>query len=164
MTTWFVTSGEDPRALAQTGDEAESKVSPSVEMESAAQEKLANPLAKEDLPSIEIVEALFEEYRDWAFWSDGRTQVAVWNSANLGFSDHFEIVRTDDGYYFRPILRFTRLPLEGYGPPNSPVLFTETAEQRAKRFIAANPSAAPKPVAPEPLKFKELPRPPSSGS
>ncbi|MCF3650758.1 hypothetical protein [Synoicihabitans lomoniglobus] len=120
----------------------------------------SSALRDAEKPSIEIVEALFEQFRDWVFWSDDRTQIAVWNSTTLSFSDYFEVVRTEEADYFRSIPGFTRLPLDGYGPVNSPILFTETAEQRAKRFYQANPDKVKVPDAPAPIEFKTLPRAP----
>ncbi len=120
-----------------------------------------NPLSQGGKPSIEIVQDLFAGLREWAFWTDDRTEIAVWNSATLSFSDHFEIIRLPDADYFRAIPAFSRLPIPGYGPENSPILFTETAEQRAKRYIQANPDKAPPPPAkPSPVEFNTVPRPP----
>jgi len=113
--------------------------------------------------SFEVVAALFDTYRDWAWWSDDKTQIAVWNTEAMAFSDRVEVIRTLEADYFRPIEQFTRLPLPGYGPENSPILFTETAEQRAKREIELNPDLAPKPERPSPIEFNTLPPPPSGG-
>src|SRR5690606_32256689 len=57
-------------------------------------------------PSLSAVEALFDQYRDFAFWDEGLTEIAVWNTATNAFSDHFEITRTETGTYFRTIAGF----------------------------------------------------------
>lgn len=110
--------------------------------------------------SLAFVEAIFDTYRDWVFWTDDKTQVAVWNTDTMSFSDRFEVIRTLEGDYFRPISEFTRLPLPGYGPPNSPILFTETTEQRYKREIRLHPDALPKREKPGPVELNTLPPPP----
>ena len=111
--------------------------------------------------SVALAEALFETYRDWVFWNEDKTQIALWNSEAMAFSDHFEVIRTLEGDYFRSISEFTRLPLPGYGPPSSPVLFTETLEQRYKREISLHPDALPKKKKPAPVELNSLPPPPS---
>ena len=142
---------------------------PTTPVEEAAQSKppeesdvpAENPLQVDGKPSIEVVQDLFAGLRDWAFWTDDRTEFAVWNSTTLSFSDHFEVIRLRDADYFRAIPGFSRLPLDGYGPPNSPILFTETAEQRAKRYYQANPDKVPPPPPrPVPVELNSVPRPP----
>jgi hypothetical protein len=110
-----------------------------------------NELRIEDQPSLSIVEALFEQYRPYAFWEDDRTEIGVWNTRTLAFSDLFEVVRTDTGTYYRSIPSLTRLPVENYGPPGSPLLFTESTTQRAARYLKARgqvPRTLPPPPAP----------------
>lgn len=134
-----------------------------VAAEAAAGFESEEPVEEMGRMSLETVSALFEAYRDWVWWTDDKTQIAVWNSDTMGFTDHYEVIRTLEADYFRPIEQFTRLPLPGYGPDNSPILFTETAEQRAKRQIRANPELAPRPERPDPVEFNTLPPPPSGG-
>ena len=122
-----------------------------------------NPTTIEGRPSLEVVEALFEEFSAYAFWSDERTEIAVWNGKTLSFSDYFEVLRGDQGWYFRSIPRFSRLPLEGYGPENSPILFTETAEQRMRRAIRLEPSRMNDADARVPLDLKSVPQPAAPG-
>jgi hypothetical protein len=127
--------------------------------------EVAAPEANETTPparsSVALAEALFDTHRDWVFWNEDKTQIALWNSEAMAFSDHFEVIRTLEGDYFRSISEFTRLPLPGYGPPSSPVLFTETLEQRYKREISLNPDALPKTKKPAPIELNSLPPPPS---
>ena len=145
------------------GDEEPEAAPPPPAPEPTAHEIMAEEpqvTSESDAPSLEIVEALFSAHQEFAFWNEDRTEIAVWNSHTLSFSDHFEVVRHDDGWYFRPILRFTRLPIEGYGPPNSPILFTETAEERNKRIYAARGEKPPEPELPAPVRLNRLPRSP----
>ena len=106
-----------------------------VEPERPSPATATNELHVEDQPSLNIVEALFEQYRAYAFWEDDRTEIGVWNTRTLAFSDTFEVLRTDTGTYFKSIPALRRLPLEGYGPPGCPLLFTETVTQRAARYL-----------------------------
>ena len=155
LTMWGFQSSEDSEPAAA---EATANATPETSTSGAPTE---NPLMQDGKPSIEMVQRLFSGLREWAFWTDDRTEIAVWNATTSGFTDHFEIIRGDDRDYFRAIPRFSRLPLEGYGPEHSPILFTETAEQRSQRYYQANPEKVP-PAAPKPtpVEFKTLPRPP----
>lgn len=156
LTMWALDNGEDatePAPAAVVEPPAET-TTPGIPTE--------NPLAREGKPSIEVVQDLFAGLRNWAFWTDDRTEIAVWNSTTLSFSDHFEIIRRPEADYFRAIPGFSRLPIEGYGPENSPILFTETAEQRAKRYYQANPDKVRPPPPPrDPVEFNTVPRQPA---
>lgn len=110
--------------------------------------------------SMALLGAIWEEYRAYAFWNEDRTQIGVWNSATYGFTDRYEVLRGEEFDYFRPIDSFTRLTLPGYGPENSPILFTETAEQRAIRDQKLNPQPIERPKRPDPVEFNTLPPPP----
>jgi hypothetical protein len=123
-----------------------------------------NPTTIEGRPSLEVVEALFEELSAYAFWSDDRTEIAVWNGKTLSFSDYFEVLRGEQGWYFRSMTRFSRLPLEGYGPEASPILFTETSEQRMRRAIQLTPERMKDVDARVPVDFENLPLPPDPGT
>ena len=130
-----------------------------VQAEEPAPGEARNSYAYEDQPSFSVVEALFEQYRSYAFWEDERTEIAIWNTRTLDFTDCFELLRGEHGTYYRSIPRLTRLPLPGYGPPNCPVLFTETALQRAARIIQRN-AKLPRPQAPAPVDLPRVPVPP----
>ena len=121
--------------------------------------------ARDNGASLKVVEALFSALQEWALWTEDRTEIGVWNSHTLSFSDRFEVVRLNDSWYFRPIAQFTRLPMEGYGPPNSPILFTETAEQRNRRQQQARGALAPdpNPRPPDPMELEALPRSTAAG-
>ncbi len=156
LAMWLFESGEK----ASESETVVEAVAPAP-AEPTTAEPLDNPLNMGGKPSIEVVQDLFAGLRDWAFWTDDRTEFAVWNSTTLSFSDHFEVIRGPDADYFRAIPAFSRLPLNGYGPENSPILFTETAEQRAKRYYQANPDKVPPaPAKPEPIEFNTVPPPP----
>lgn len=130
----------------------------------AVEDVIATDANKSETPgrsTVALAEALFDTHRDWVFWNEDKTQIALWNSEAMGFTDHFEVIRTLEGDYFRSIREFTRLPLPGYGPPNSPILFTETLEQRYKREIALYPDSLPKKERPDPIELNTLPPPPS---
>lgn len=112
-----------------------------------------NELAIDDQPSFSVVESLFEHYRHYAFWENSRTEIAVWNTRTLDFTDYFEVLRASTGTYYRPIPELSRLPLEGYGPPDCPIKFTESAAQRAARLWAqrgGDRTREPPPPAPPP--------------
>jgi hypothetical protein len=157
LTMWAFQSGQsshvevDREPVSEIGEGATGEAE--VEGES-------NPLAREDQPSIELVAAVFDQLSEYAFWAEGRTEIAMWNGKTLSFSDHFEVLRVSDRTFFRPITGFTRLPLEGYGPDDSPILFTETPEQRAARYFRAHPDLAPDTKSRAPVEFDDLPSPP----
>ncbi len=150
LTMWLVRSG--------TSEPAEVIVVPPAPptVEEIAAE-LKSSVAPAERASLALVEALFDQYRGWVFWNEDKTQVALWNSNTLDFSDHFEVIRTMEGDYFRSISGFTRLAIPGYGPENSPILFTETAEQKVKRDRKLNPEAYLKTKRPDPLEFNTMP-------
>ena len=157
LTMWAFQSG-GPAELVAEAERAEAEL-PEVEKPEVLEGGF-NPMAREDQPSIELVAALFDEFREYAFWSNGRTEIAAWNGKTLSFSNRFEVLEQDGRTYFRPISSFSRLPLEGYGPDASPLLFTETAEQRATRYFRANPELAPDANSRDPVEFDNLPPPP----
>ena len=86
---------------------------------------------------MQVVEALFEQHRAWAFWDHGATQIALWNGATGAFTDFFEIRRTEEGTYYRTLDALTWWPIEYYGPDNAPIRFTETNVMRLARYRAA---------------------------
>jgi hypothetical protein len=157
LTMWAFQSGGSVE-LGEEVERVEAEI-PEVE-EPEVLEGGSNPMAREDQPSIEVVAALFDQFREYAFWSNGRTEIGVWNGKTLSFSDRFEVLEQGGQMYFRPISNLSRLPLEGYGPDASPLMFTETAEQRATRYFRANPELAPDANSRDPVEFDNLPPPP----
>lgn len=132
---------------------------PAPVVESPATE--VNESAIADQPSYTVVEALFEQYRQYAFWEDDRTEIALWNTRTLDFTDYFEVLRTDTGTYYRSISTLTRLPLVNYGPPDCPIRFTETAAQRAARLENTRANL-PRPAPLTPVELPQISRPPPS--
>ena len=161
LTMWAFQSHdpEDDDAVVETVETAPEPTAEESEVPAGG----SNPMAREDQPSIELVASLFDQLREYAFWSNGRTEIGVWNGRSMAFSDRFEVVEVNGATFFRPIEIFSRLPLEGYGPDSSPILFTETAEQRAARYFKANPELAPDANSRAPVEFGDLPPPPESG-
>jgi|GEM_PF-850685 len=159
LTMWAFQSGGSDGAESETEPQVAAPAAAAVETAEEVQ-GASNPLAREDQPSIELVAALFDQFREYAFWHNDRTEIGVWNGKTLAFSDRFEVLVRGEQAFFRPIENFSRLPLAGYGPDDSPILFTETAAQRAERYFRANPELAPDADSREPVEFGELPLPP----
>lgn len=148
--------GFKPDGRAPAADTAAPAVPAPARVEPVIESSNASSL--DGRPSLVVVEALFEQYRDYAFWENEMTEIAVWNITTNAFSDHFEIVRTNTGTYYRPIDGFTRLPLEDYGPEHCPVRFSETPRMRAARY-RQHFGAPPRPPT-ERLEFPTVPREP----
>ncbi|MGD1029717.1 MAG: hypothetical protein ABSA05_01120 [Opitutaceae bacterium] len=83
-------------------------------------------------PRISTIEAVFDAYGQDAVWDHDTTQVALWNSESDSFADCFEVLRTPEGYFFRSIPKLTHPVLTHGVKPDSPLRFTETADQRAE--------------------------------
>ena len=81
-------------------------------------------------PRLTTIEAVFAGWSQYAVWENGLTEVALWNADTRAYSDCFEVLRSGDGYFFRSIPKLTRVPLTHGVTANSPLLFTETEEQR----------------------------------
>lgn len=83
-----------------------------------------------EAPRFTTIEAVFAAWEKYAVWSDGTTEVALWNPETKAFSDCYEVIRVGDSTYFRSITRLTR-PLLTHGVvTESPLQFTETERQR----------------------------------
>jgi hypothetical protein len=89
--------------------------------------KPAKPAAARPITTIEAVFAAWDKY---AVWSNNTTEVALWNTDTMNYSDCYEVLRTADGYYFRSIPSLTRPVLTHGVVQESPLQFTETARQR----------------------------------
>jgi hypothetical protein len=100
----------------------------------------AEPAVKKPLapPRISTIEAVFDAYGQYAVWDHDTTEVALWNPASESFSDCFEVLRTPEGFYFRSIPKLTRPVLTHGVKADSPLRFTETAEQRDEWLNAIN--------------------------
>ena len=102
----------------------------------------ASASAPPETPSLEVqatsrvttIEAVFADWGQYAVWHQDRTEIALWNSETMAYSDYYEVLRNDGAFFFRSITRLTH-PLLMHGPQanleNCPIQFTETAAQRA---------------------------------
>jgi len=81
-------------------------------------------------PQLTTIEAVFEQWQQYAVWSGETTQVAMWNSVTQGYSDCYEVLRVGDNLYFRSIPALTRPILTHGVVPESPLQFTESAAAR----------------------------------
>ncbi len=78
-------------------------------------------------PQLTTIEAVFAQWGQFASWTDGITEVALWNSHRESYSDFYEVLRAGNVFYFRTIPALTRRIVERGKPmPESPLLFTET--------------------------------------
>jgi|CZKI01.1.fsa_nt_gi hypothetical protein len=93
----------------------------------AGPERPAKPAAA---PRITTIEAVFAAWDRYAVWSNNTTEVALWNTDAMGYSDCYEVLKTSDGYYFRSIPKLTRPILTHGVVQESPLQFTETLRQR----------------------------------
>lgn len=81
-------------------------------------------------PPLSRIEAVFELYGAGAIWSEGTTEVALWDAATERFADFYEVRKLDGKLYFRSLPALTRrIVSRGKPTPDSPLQFTETEEQ-----------------------------------
>jgi hypothetical protein len=103
-----------------------------------APEPITEVVKRTIAPELTTIEAVFLAWDKYAVWSDDTTQVALYNDQTKDFSDFYEVLRVNENYYFRTITGLTRPVLTHGGiPANSPLLFTETAQQQ-KEWLRAN--------------------------
>lgn len=150
----------------------------------------ARPAEPREPAPLTTIEAVFAEWGRYAVWSDDTTEVTLWNTRERAFSDHFEVRRVGDVYYFRSIPGLTRRVLtHGKIEPASPLQFTETEAQYREWLEYGRterpPATPPRPKVPPPrpvnvptvpvtaidptisvspgndLKFEGAPRPPT---
>lgn len=96
------------------------------------------PVVRLARPPLSTIEAVFAEWNQYAVWNNGMTQVALFDGQTKTFSDCYEVVRLGGNDYFRSIPTLTEPVLEHGVPDDSPLEFTETAEQRAEWLRAVN--------------------------
>jgi hypothetical protein len=89
----------------------------------------ADPAAEP--PQMTTIEAVFSAWDKYAVWSNDSTEVALWDSGTKGFTTCYEVIRNGNEYYFRSIPGLTRPVLTHGVVENSPLIFTESARQRA---------------------------------
>ena len=114
--------------------EADATAEPSDAAANAPATKSRNIATLADKPSISVVEAIFEQSREYAFWFENVTQIAIWNSVTGDYTDFFEVYRTRDATYFRPLDKLTWWRIDGYGPDPGMIRFAETNEMRLIRY------------------------------
>ena len=79
---------------------------------------------------LTTIEAVFEDWGKYAVWSNGTTEVALWNSETKSFSECYEVAKVGDSNFFRSIPALTRPVLTHGVVIESPLQFTETERQR----------------------------------
>lgn len=131
----------------------------------AQAEPAATPVPRPSAPRLTTIEAVFAAWDKYAVWSNGTTEVALWNPETKAFSDCYEVARVGENTYFRSISGLTR-PLLTHGVvADSPLQFTETEGQRLewlrevdkenfKAISSAAREAFPVPASPDPEKSK----------
>ena len=90
----------------------------------------AKPAKPAAAPRVTTIEAVFAAWDKYAVWSNDSTEVALWNTETMSYSECYEVLRTANGYYFRSISKLTRPILTHGVVEESPLQFTETASQR----------------------------------
>ena len=82
------------------------------------------------VPRLTAIEAVFAGEGHPVLWENDLTEVALWNPEAQAYTDFFEVLRTDKGYYFRSLSRLTRPAMNRGVKPDSLLLFTESEAQR----------------------------------
>jgi hypothetical protein len=80
---------------------------------------------------LTTIEAVFDQWSDYASWDHDVTQVALWNSAVGDFAECYEVRRVNGAFYFRSLPHLTNRVIR-HGKPvpaECPLRFTETEEQ-----------------------------------
>jgi hypothetical protein len=106
--------------LRATVEETAEPVAPAIEPPPA---RVSTP------PKPMEIEAVFEQYGEYARWANDLTEVVLWNRGAQEIIDRFEVRRVGDSLYFRTIPRLTRRVLDHGVPDNLPIQFTETEAQ-----------------------------------
>lgn len=81
-------------------------------------------------PKATDIEAVFADWGRYAVWDRDVTEVALWDVDRKEYSICYEILRVGDSYYFRSIPHLTRTILTHGVPEHSPLVYTETEDQR----------------------------------
>jgi hypothetical protein len=86
-----------------------------------------SPAVRPGEPSLSAVEAIWSVWGEHAVWVEEVTQISIWNTETLAFTDFFEVTRRADSYFFRCIPRLSRpvvdrglgkaAPIQFTGPP-----------------------------------------------
>jgi len=75
-------------------------------------------------PSLSAIEAIWTAWGEHAVWIGELSEVALWNTQNLAFSDYVEVTRRGDFYFFRSIPKLTRPIVDRGLGIKAPVQFT----------------------------------------
>jgi len=103
------------------------------------------PTVQLSRPAATDIEAVFHDWGRHAVWDHDLTEVALWDVDRRSYSICYEILRTGDGLYFRSIPKLTRPVLTHGVPHTSPLLYTETEEQRREWLAGGEPPLTPPP-------------------
>lgn len=100
-------------------------------------------------PRLSDVEAVFEEWRQYALWDGDTTYVCMWDDVSRTFRDCYEVLRRGESQnYFRNVARPRNLrPRDGV-PANSPLEFLNPVAEARGLFgerIAPPVTDRPKP-------------------
>ena len=95
-------------------------------------------VAKLTKPKLSEVEAVFSDWGDQAVWFNDTTEIAMWDIDDSQYSRFYEVLRSDNEYYFRSITRLTRPVLTHGVSTNAPFIFTETEKQREEWLEQTN--------------------------
>ncbi len=118
----------------------------------------------QEAPLLTTVEAVFDQWSEYAVWDNNVTQVALWNPSVGDFAEFYEVRRMDGVNYFRSIPRLTNRVLR-HGkapPPECPLRFTETDEQYREwreQGRYERPAEDSRPSRPAPQPAPAMPRP-----
>ncbi|MCB1104450.1 MAG: hypothetical protein H7A44_09645 [Opitutaceae bacterium] len=81
-------------------------------------------------PDFSELEAVFNEWQQYAVWDNNRTEVALWDIEAGQYARFYEVLREGDAYYYRSIPALTRPVLTHGVDTSAPLLFTEPDERR----------------------------------
>ena len=76
------------------------------------------------------VEAVFDQWGQYAVWDNDTTEVALWNADAKAFTDTFEVLRVGETLYFRTIPKLTRPVIRRGVESKSPLQFTGGPDER----------------------------------
>jgi len=89
--------------------------------------------ARKGEPSLSAIEALWTAWGDHAVWMGELSEVAMWNTQSLAFSDYVEVTRRGESYFFRSIPKLTRPIVDRGLGIKAPIQFTGPPTAAAKR-------------------------------
>ncbi|MCC6414598.1 MAG: hypothetical protein IT582_01640 [Opitutaceae bacterium] len=81
-------------------------------------------------PDLSELEAVWNDWQQYAVWDNDRTEVAMWDAAVGKYARFYEVLRVDGVFYFRSIPTLTRPVLTHGVSTSAPLLFTEPDGRR----------------------------------